>query len=112
MTRQRNSQLQLDNTIIDIQLQLDITTRNLQLQLDKMSMSLQLQLDNSPQNLQLQRDDSTRIFQLQLEILTTELFPNQPKSQLIMWGSMPHLIMSMTVIIDLHSAEVVRIPHD
>jgi hypothetical protein len=77
-----------------------------------MTMSLQLQLDNSPQNLQLQLDDSTRIFQLQLEHLTTQPFPNQPESWLIMWGSMPLMIVSMTVITVLHSAEVVQIPHE
>jgi hypothetical protein len=77
-----------------------------------MIMSLQLQLDNSAQNLQLQLSDSTRIFQLQLEIITTKLFPNQPESRLIMWGSMPLLTVSMTVIAVLYFAEVVHILHE
>jgi hypothetical protein len=77
-----------------------------------MTMSLQPQLDNSLQILQLQLGDLTRIFQLQLQILTTELFLNQPISQLIMWGSMLLLTMSMAVITALHSVEVVHIPYE
>jgi hypothetical protein len=108
---------------MDIELQLDITTRKLQLQLGKMKMSLQLnldktkmsfqlQLDNSSQNLQLQLDDSAKISHLQLKILTNELFLNQPKSWLIMWGSMPLLTVSTTVITVLYSADSVPIPHE
>jgi hypothetical protein len=96
----------------DIQLQLDITTRKLQLQLDNTSTSLQLQLDNSPQNLWIQLDNSTRIFQLQLEHLTTQPFLNQPESRLIMWGFMRLLTVSTTIMIVLHSANVVHIPHE
>jgi hypothetical protein len=75
-------------------------------------MSLQLQLDNTPWNLQHQLDNSTMMFQLQWEHLTTRPFPDHPISRLIMWGSMPLLTVSTTVITVFHSAEVIHIPHE
>jgi hypothetical protein len=91
---------------VNLQLQLDNATKNIQLQVVNTTKTIQLPLDNPKKKLQLQLD---------LTLVTTtqsKPFPNQPKSRLIMWGSMPLLTVSMSVMTVLYSADVVYIPRE